>query len=79
MHFTNLKKHFKKYQCDLDNLFNENNEEEYISNNAFKDVRQLFNERKSNLSPKETKEIRKKLSKKEADYYSLKEKEQKKV
>ena len=49
MHFKNLKKHFKKYQYDLDYLFNEHNEEDYISNNAFNDVRKLLNERKSNL------------------------------
>ena len=45
--------------------------------NAVKEVRELFNERKSNLLHKETKEIRKKLYKKEAIYNFLKEKEQK--
>ena len=73
------KKHFKKYQYHLDYLFNENNEEEYISNNAFKDVRKLLNEPKGNLSGKETNKIRKKLNKKEVDYYSLKKNEQNKV
>ena len=77
MHLKNLKKHFKKYQYDLDYLFNEHKEEDNISNNAFKDVRKLLNERKSNLLRKETNEIWKKLNKKEANYYFLKEKEQK--
>ena len=45
--------------------------------NAFKEARNIFNERKSNLSRKETNEIRKKLHKKEAIYNFLKEKEQK--
>ena len=45
--------------------------------NAFKESRNLFNERKSNLSRKETNEIRKNLHKKEAIYSFLKEKEQK--
>ena len=76
MHPQNFKKYFKKYQYDLDYLFNEYNEEGYISNNAFKDVRKFLNELKSNLLCKETNEIRKNLNKKEADY-SLKEKEQK--
>ena len=38
MHFKNLKKHFKKYQYDLDYLFNKHNKKNYISNNAFKNV-----------------------------------------
>ena len=63
MYFKNLKKHFKKYQYDLDYLFNEHNEEDYISNNAFKDVRKLLNECKSNILRKEINEIRKKLNK----------------
>ena len=71
------KKHFKKYQYDLDYLFNEHNKKDYISNNAFKDAKKLLNERKSNLLRKETNKIRKILNKKEADYNSLKEKEQK--
>ena len=48
--------------------------------NAIKEVRELFNERRSNLSRKETKRIREKLYKlyrKEAVYNFLKEKEQK--
>ena len=49
MHPENLEEYFKKYQYDLDYLFNEHNEEDYISNNAFKDVRKLLNELKSNL------------------------------
>ena len=44
--------------------------------NAIKDVKKLFNERRSNLSRKEINEIRKKLYKKEAVYNFLKEKEQ---
>ena len=44
--------------------------------NAIKDVKKLFNERRSNLSRKEINEIRKKLHKKEAVYIFLKEKEQ---
>ena len=45
--------------------------------NTFKETRNLFNERKSNLSRKETNEIRKKLHKKDAIYNFLKEIEQK--
>ena len=59
MHFKNLKKYFKKDQYDLNYLVNEHNEEDYISNNSFKDVEKLLNERKSNLLRKETNEIRK--------------------
>ena len=44
--------------------------------NSIKEVRELFNELRSNLSRKETKRIRKKLYKKEAVYNFLKEKEQ---
>ena len=55
MHLKNLKKHFQKYQYGLDYLFKEHNEEDYISDNAFKDVRKLLNERKSNLLRKERK------------------------
>ena len=43
---------------------------------AINNVRTLLNEHRSNLSHKETKEIRKKLYKKEAVYNFLKEKEQ---
>ena len=45
--------------------------------NAIKEVRELFNELRSNFSREETKRIRKKLCKKEAVYNYLKEKEQK--
>ena len=48
--------------------------------NVIKEVRELFNERRSNLSRKETKRIREKLYKlyrKEAVYNFLKEKKQK--
>ena len=53
--------------------------ESTISNdiNAIKEVRELFNERRSNLSREEIKRIREKLRKKEAIYKFLKEKEQK--
>ena len=44
--------------------------------NAIKEVRELFNELRSNLLCKETKRIRKKLFKKEAVYNFLKEKKQ---
>ena len=44
--------------------------------NAIKEVRELFNEIRSNLSREETKRIRKELYKKEAVYNFLKEKEQ---
>ena len=44
-------------------------------NNAMKEVRELFNELRTNLSRKETKRIRKKLYKKEAVYNFLKEKD----
>ena len=45
--------------------------------NAIKEVRELFNELRSNYSREETKKIREKLRKKEAVYDYLKEKEQK--
>ena len=44
--------------------------------NAIKEVREPFNELRSNLSRKETKKIRKELYKKELVYNFLKEKEQ---
>ena len=44
-------------------------------NKAIKDVRELFNRHRSNLSRKETKRIRNKLYKKEAIYNFLKEKD----
>ena len=80
-HLKNLKKHFKKlqkYQYGLDYLFNEHNEENYNSNNdinAFKKVRNLLNELRSNFLRKENNEIRKKIYKKETVYNSLKEKD----
>ena len=75
-HLKNCGKHLnkiQKHQYGLDYLFNEDKEKHI---NAFKDARDLLNERRSNLSRKETNEIRKKLHKKEADYNFLKEKEQ---
>ena len=45
-------------------------------NNAIKEVRELFNELRSNLSREEINRIRKELYKKEAIYNFLKEKEQ---
>ena len=78
MHLKDLGKHLneiRKYQHGLDFLFNEparkNNDI-----NAFQEARKLLNERRSNLSHKETSEIRKKLYEKEAIYNFLKEKEQ---
>ena len=65
MHLKNFGKHLnniQKNQYDLDYLFNE-----HISNNdinAFKEARDLLNECRSNLSLKETNEIRKKPYKK---------------
>ena len=44
-------------------------------NNAIKEVRELFNELRSNLSREETKKTIKELYKKETVYNSLKEKE----
>ena len=44
-------------------------------NNAIKEVRELFNELRSNLSCEETKRIRNELYKKEAIYSFLKEKD----
>ena len=44
-------------------------------NNAIKEVRELFNELRSNLSREETKRIRNELYKKEAIYNFLKEKD----
>ena len=75
MHLKNYGKHLSKKQKNqygLDYLFNEDNEKHI---NAFKDARDLLNERRSNLLLKETNEIRKKLYKKEAVYNFLKEKE----
>ena len=46
-----------------------------ININAIKEVRELFNELRSNLSREETKRIRDKLYKKEAIYNFLKEKD----
>ena len=43
-------------------------------NNAIKEVRELFNEVRSNLFREETKRIRKELYKKETAYNFLKEK-----
>ena len=45
--------------------------------NVIKEVRELFNELKSNFSREETKRIREKLNKKETIHNYLKEKEQK--
>ena len=47
-------------------------------NNAIKEVRELFNELRSNLSCEEINRIRKELYKKEAVYNFLKEKQIKK-
>ena len=61
MHLKNFGKHLNKIQKNqygLDYLFNE-----HIPNNdinAFKEARELLNERRSNLSHKERNEIRKK-------------------
>ena len=68
------KKHFKrlqKHQYGLDYLFNERNEEDYIT-----DARKNFNVIRSSLPRKEINGIRKKLSKKEAVYNFLKAREQ---
>ena len=76
MHLKNYGKDLSKKQKNqygLDYLFNEDNETHI---NAFQEARTLFNERRSNLSLKETNEIRKKLYKKEAVYNFLKDKEQ---
>ena len=65
-YLKNISKHLKnlntlkKTQYDIDYLFNE----PVTSNNAineFKNAKELFNERRSNLLLKETNEIRKKL------------------
>ena len=48
-------------------------------NEARKKLRKLFNERRSNLSRKETNEIRKRLHRKEAVYNFLKKKSKKAV
>ena len=47
--------------------------------NAIKEVRELFNEIRSNFSRKEIMEIREKLHKKEVIYNFLKEKKSKKI
>ena len=46
------------------------------NNNVIKEVRELFNDLRSNLSLEETKRIRKELYKREVVYNFLKEKEQ---
>ena len=46
-------------------------------NTAIKEVRELFNKVRDNLSREEINRIKEKLYKKEADYNSLKEKEKK--
>ena len=78
MHLKDLGKHLneiRKYQHGLDFLFNEPSRKNNDIN-AFQEARKLLNERRSNLSHKETNEIRKKLYEKEAIYNFLKEKEQ---
>ena len=50
----------QKDQYGIDYLFNEDNKKHI---NAFKDARDLLNQRRSNLSLKERNEIRKKLFK----------------
>ena len=75
-HLKSLSKHQKKsekYGHDIDHLFSEKDNNNI---NAFQEDRELFNERRSNLSHKERNEIRKKLYKKEAVYNFLKDKEQ---
>ena len=70
-HLKNLNKYFKKlqkHQYGLDYLFNENNEEDYVtesttSNNdisGIEEAKKLFNDRRSNLSRKDINKIRKK-------------------
>ena len=74
IHLKNLKKHFKKYRYDLNYLFNE----PATSNNdinAIREVRKLFNERRSSLFRKEINKIRKEPYKKETVYNFLKEKD----
>ena len=63
----------QKDQYGIDYLFNEDNKKHI---NAFKDARDLLNERRSNLLLKERNEIRKKLFKKDVLYNFLKDKEQ---
>ena len=75
-------KRFRKYNTtyDLDYLFNEVNEPTKIQHKSIKEVRDLFNERRSSLNCEEVNRIRKKLNKlyrKGAVYNFLKEKEQK--
>ena len=80
-HLKNFQEYLKKlekYQYGLNYLFNEHNEEDYITepltSNKSINARKLFNEHRSNLSREETKRIRKELYKKEAVYNVLKEK-----
>ena len=75
-HFKNYGKHLskkQKNQYDIDYLFNEDNEKH---SNAFKDARDLLNERRSNPLLKEANKIRKNLYKKEVVYNPLKDKGQ---
>ena len=76
-----MKKHFKKlqkYQCGIDYLLTEDNEEENILNSDIKatnNVRMFLNELRDNLSYEEKKRIREKLYKQEAVYNFLMEKD----
>ena len=63
-HLKNSRKHFKMYQHGLDYLFNEHNKEDNTSNNAFKKVRKLFNERQVIFNLKKQRELEKNSIKK---------------
>ena len=75
-HLKNLSKHQRKsekYGHDIGHLFSKKDNNNI---NAFKEARELLNERRINLLHKETNQIRRKPYKKEAAYNFLKEKEQ---
>ena len=63
-HLKNSRKHFKKYQYGIDYLFNEHNKEDNTSNNAFNEVRKLFNERQVIFYLKKQRELEKNSIKK---------------
>ena len=63
-HLKNSRKHFKMYQYGLDYLFNEHNKEDNTSNNAFNEVRKLFNEHQVIFNLKKQRELEKNSIKK---------------
>ena len=72
MTFTSINPKYKIYFIFFRRINNEINSHKY---NVIKEVRELFNELRSNISREEINRIRKELYKKEAIYNFLKEKD----